>query len=116
MKHWWDMMDRRVITILPLNVTIKTWQQHRPATGGIWKVNSGKQIKEEDKSLKQDKSGFQFTQVFIFPLPLGPMAGTAKKVCSKSRSQSHTYMAERTFQREPPGTGKFWRCHICSEK
>lgn len=116
MKHWWDMMEQAQPTmILPLNVTIKPGQQHRPATGGIWKVNNGKQIKEEDKSLKQDKSGFQFTK-FLSSVPLTTWSWRQvqqRKSAASRDHKGHTYMAERTFQRgtPPPGTGKFWRCH-----
>ena len=62
------MMEQSQPKILPLNVTNKPGQRHRPATGGIWKVNNGKQVKE-DKSLKQDKNGFQFIK-FLSSVPL----------------------------------------------
>lgn len=113
MKHWWDMMEQaQPTTILPLNVTIKPGQQHRPATGGIWKVNSGKQIKEEDKSLKQDKSGFQFTKFSSFLLPLGPGGRYSKESLQQVEiTRSHLHGWKNLSKGNPPGTGKFWRCH-----
>ena len=98
------MEQAQPTTILPLNVTIKPGQQHRPATGGIWKVNNGKQIKEEDKSLKQDKSGFQFTK-FLSSVPLTTWSWRQvqqRKSAASRDHKGHTYMAERTFQRGTP--------------
>lgn len=53
----------------------------RTALGGIERVNSGRQIREEDKNFKYHRPSFKFIRVlFSVPLTTWPWAGIVMKV------------------------------------